>query len=497
MALLHVDGAYGTPAAGSTAPAGDPDAAGYVIYTSGSTGRPKGVAVSHRAVRNLSRWHADATGITPADRHAVVCGQSFDASVLEVWPALLAGASLAIADDHVRLDPAALARWYRTAGVTLTILPTALAEAVLALPAPLQPSLRHLLIGGDRLRTRPHPGVSYEVRNVYGPTEATVLATTAVVTDPTVDDGPISIGRPVDNVRLHVLDAAGRAVPVGARGELYIGGPGLALGYLHRPELTAERFVTGVPAAPGERLYRTGDLVRWTPAGDLEFLGRIDDQVKVRGYRVEPAEVTAVLLGLAEVADGVVTALRDRAGDAYLAAYVVPTGGGDPDRLAGRLADALARELPDHMVPRAWAFLSALPVNSNGKVDRATLPRPGVQAGPSGPAPAAVPASPAAPPPAAAPPVPAPTPPDDLEEAVRTLWCAELDRTPDQTPADASFFALGGHSITAMRLLGRLRETTGVEYPVLRFFRAPTIRAMAEHLREQRPAVNGRVRGTL
>ncbi|WP_407566832.1 MupA/Atu3671 family FMN-dependent luciferase-like monooxygenase [Polymorphospora sp. A560] len=506
VATLHVDITGDAPAAGTAVPADDPDAAGYVIYTSGSTGRPKGVAVSHRAVRNLSRWHADATGTTPADRHAVVCGQSFDASVLEVWPALVAGASLAIADDHVRLDPAALARWYRTAGVTLTILPTALAEAVLALPVPAQPPLRHLMIGGDRLRTRPHPGVSYQVSNVYGPTETTVLATTAVVADPTVDDGPISIGRPVDNVRLHVLDPAGRAVPVGARGELYIGGPGLALGYLHRPDLTAERFVTGVPAAPGERLYRTGDLVRWNPAGELEFLGRIDDQVKVRGYRVEPAEVAAVLLGLAEVADGVVTAPRDRSGDAYLAAYVVPAGGADPDGLAGRLADALARELPDHMVPRAWAFLPALPVNSNGKVDRAALPAPGLQAGPSGTAPAAGPApSEVVSETAAVPPAPAaavapaarPAPPDDLERTVREMWCAELDRTPDQTPPEASFFALGGHSITAMRLLGRVREATGVEYPVLRFFRAPTIRAMADHLREQRPATAARVRGTL
>ncbi|CAM5745003.1 putative Linear gramicidin synthase subunit C [Streptomyces afghaniensis 772] [Streptomyces afghaniensis] len=307
--------------------------------------------LTHRGVVDLCEWQHRRFAFTPADRSAVVCSQSFDASILEIWPALTAGASVTIAGEDLRRDPLALARWYTEQGVTFSILPTALGEQVLRLPPTDQPPLRHLLLGGDVLRTRPRPEAPYETVNVYGPTEVTVLCTTETVSpqdtaarqDPA---RPIALGRPVDNVTLSVLDAAGSPVPVGAVGELYVSGPGVALGYLHRPELTEERFLPDPDGGPDARRYRTGDLVRWNGDGRLEFCGRADDQVKIRGFRVEPEEVSRVLNALDGVREAAVLARRNDRGEAYLAAYAVPAdpiGAAADDRQA--LADLLAEEL--------------------------------------------------------------------------------------------------------------------------------------------------------
>ncbi|MFF8669996.1 MupA/Atu3671 family FMN-dependent luciferase-like monooxygenase [Streptomyces sp. NPDC015242] len=478
-----------TPGAG--APATGPGSACCVLYTSGSTGTPKGVVVSHRGVVDLCAWQHRRFALTPADRSAAVCSQSFDASLLEIWPALTAGASVAVAGDDLRKDPLALARWYAERGVTFSILPTALGEQVLRLPPADQPPLRHLLLGGDVLRTRPRPEAPYETVNVYGPTETTVLCTTETVAPQGPDAaGPIPIGRPVDNVTLSVLDPSGRPVPVGAVGELYVGGPGVALGYLHRPGLTAERFVPDPDGGPDARRYRTGDLVRWTADGTLEFRGRADDQVKIRGFRVEPEEVSRVLNSLDAVREAAVLARRNGHGEAYLAAYVVPAGpaSADPSASGGagwseaagasaddrqaradRLTGELAARLPEYLVPRAWRILPALPVTGNGKLDRAALPPPDLvstaparQRGPAG------------------------EPPDgertDVERRLRALWAAEFGIDADALTADTSFFDLGGHSITAMRLVNQVREEFGTEYPMLSFYREPTLRAMTAHL---------------
>ncbi|MCC3770155.1 non-ribosomal peptide synthetase, partial [Streptomyces sp. UNOC14_S4] len=450
----------------------------YVVHTSGSTGTPKGVAVSHHAVLDLCQWHHRRFGFTPADRAAAVCGLGFDASVMEFWPALTAGASVAVADDDaVRKDPLALARWYRTRNVTFTVLPTALGETVLELPAEEQPPLRHLLLGGDALRTRPRPGVPYETVNVYGPTETTVLCTTETVTPD--GHGEITIGRPVDNVRLRVLDAAGQPVPVGTVGELHVGGPGVARGYLGRPEATDERFRTDPVAG---RVYRTGDLVRWTEDGRLEFRGRTDDQVKIRGYRVEPEEPARALAALDGVREAAVLARRDARGEAYLAAFAVPAdpvGGtsayGSSDTAADRqafadlMADELAARLPEYLVPRAWAVLGSLPYTANGKLDRAALPATdlvtgagGGRASDAGDAGDRGPAS-------------------DTERRLRELWADQLGRLvtdPGQLRPDTSFFDLGGHSIAAIRLLNRVRAEFATDYPMARFYQEPTLRAM-------------------
>ncbi|CAM5237086.1 Amino acid adenylation domain-containing protein OS=Streptomyces alboniger OX=132473 GN=CP975_10200 PE=4 SV=1 [Streptomyces alboniger] len=449
-------------------PASGPDALCFAVYTSGSTGTPKGVAVPHRAVVDLCQWHHERFGFTADDRAAAVCSQSFDAAALEIWPALTAGATVVVADEEVRRDPAALARWYAERGITFSILPTALGEGVLALPADRQPPLRHLLLGGDVLRTRPRPGAPYETVNVYGPTEVTVLCTTQPV-EPLGAEGaadPIPIGRPVDNVTLRVLDADGREVPAGEVGELYVGGPGVATGYLGRPDLTAERFVPDPLGAEGT-LYRTGDLVRWTATGALEFRGRSDDQVKIRGYRVEPEEVTRALNALPGVTDAVVLAQRDRRGEARLAAYAVPAAATAGEReTADRLTRELAARLPDHLVPRAWALLPALPLSGNGKLDRAALPEPSLITTVEGPAQAgrAVHAT------------------GDTEDRLRTLWAEEFGLAAAAIGPDASFFELGGHSITAIRLANSVREEFGTEYPVARFYEEPTLRAMAAYL---------------
>ncbi|WP_051110543.1 MupA/Atu3671 family FMN-dependent luciferase-like monooxygenase [Longispora albida] len=401
-----------------------PDDRCYVIYTSGSGGRPKGVEIAHRGVVNLCQWAGRYFGLGPADRGALVCGQSFDASVFETWPVLTAGGSLAIAGEHLRLDTKALARWYAEAGITFTLLPTALGEALLGLPAAGQPPLRHLTIGGDALRRRPAPGMPYTVTNLYGPTETTVLVTAATVGP----EGPdmIPIGHAVDGAQLSIVD-----------GELVVEGPPVGLGYLG-----GERF-GGV--------YRTGDLVRLGPDG-YEYLGRADDQVKVRGYRVSPSEASRALATLPGAGQAVVLAHRDNRDEAYLAGYVVPAPGTSHSGLVERLKAMLSEKVPPYLVPTAWSLVEALPLTVNGKVDRAAL-------------------------------APEPTPPQqDLAERLRALWSAELGQPASVIGDDDGYFALGGHSVSVMRLLNRVREELGHEYPVLEFFQRPTLRAMLDRL---------------
>ncbi|MFF7313844.1 MupA/Atu3671 family FMN-dependent luciferase-like monooxygenase [Streptomyces sp. NPDC008137] len=448
-----------------------------VLYTSGSTGTPKGVVLAHRGVVDLCAWQHRRFAFTRADRSAVVCSQSFDASLLEIWPALTAGASVVIANEEPRRDPRSLARWYAEQGITFSILPTALGEQVLRLPPADQPPLRHLLLGGDVLRTRPRPDAPYETVNVYGPTEVTVLCTTHTV--PARGEDPaaaIALGRPVDNVTLSVLDASGTPVPVGTAGELYVGGPGVALGYLHRAELTEERFPPDPLGGPDARRYRTGDLVRWRADGTLEFCGRADDQVKIRGFRVEPEEVSRVLNALDGVREAAVLARRNDRGEAYLAAYAVPadpvgTTADDRQAFADLVAEELAARLPEYLVPRAWRVLPALPLTGNGKLDRTALPTPDL-----------VTTAPATKPGTTTGDAPEAGHRTDVERRVRQLWADEFGIDADAIAADASFFDLGGHSITAMRLVNQVREEFGTDYPMLSFYQEPTLRAMTTQL---------------
>ncbi|MFI0796844.1 amino acid adenylation domain-containing protein [Micromonospora rubida] len=422
----------------------------WCVYTSGSTGRPRAVGVPHRAAVDIVDWHTRALALTGADTVAHALGLGFDANLAEIHPALAAGATLHLVPSRVRADPARLvAEWHR-AGVTVAFLPAPLAELLLALPTPPAPTVRTLVVGGSQLRRRPPAGYPAAVLNAYGPTEAAVVTTAGPV--PADGPGPIDIGRPVDHRRLYVLDRRGGPVPPGAAGELHVGGTGLARGYLGRPAATAAAFLPDPFAAtPGGRMYRTGDLVRLRGDGAVEFLGRVDDQVKIAGHRVEPGEAAAALALLPGVRQATVVARHDRA-EPYLVGYVVGDDGESPAARTARLAAELGERLPAHLVPRAWVTLDALPTGDTGKVDVARLPAPDQ------------------------PPV-GEEPRPGRERLVHDAWCAELGVA--QVPLDVSFFAAGGDSLGAVRLANRLREALGVEVGVDRVLRSPGVRAMA------------------
>jgi len=312
LATDYTDQSYGS----------DPDLC-YVIYTSGSTGLPKGVEITHGSLMNLIRWHQRVYQVSAADRATQVAGLAFDASVWEVWPYLTAGASVHIADEETRLSPQKLIAWLDAKRITISFLPTPLAEAVLDEQWPQGACLRTLLTGGDRLRRAPRSGLPFQLANNYGPTENTVVTTWTFVNE---EVGPPPIGRPVDNAEVYVLDEELRLAPIGVVGELFTGGENLARGYLNRPDLTAERFIPNpFSVEPGERLYRTGDRVRLRGDGQIEFLGRVDEQVKVRGFRIELGEIEAALAEQEEIREAVVVAREYSAGEKRLVAYVVPS----------------------------------------------------------------------------------------------------------------------------------------------------------------------------
>lgn len=413
------------------------DDVAYVIYTSGSTGAPKGVEVTHRGLANLVAWHRDTYRPSPGERASSLAGLGFDASVWETWPTLAAGATLCLAPAGVAADVDALLGWLDAQTVAVAFLPTPVAEAALATDR-WPSSLRLLLTGGDRLRRRPPPGLHFTLHNHYGPTEASVVATAALV-EP---DGtaPPAIGRPLPNTAAYVLDPRGALAAEGVVGELHLGGSGLARGYLGRPDLTAERF-RDHPCYG--RLYATGDLVRWGPDGALGYVGRADDQVQIRGVRVEPAEIETALAGAPGVTDAAV-AMRD----GRLVAYIVGT-------TEDRACQAhLAARLPASHLPTAYVPLPALPLTGNGKVDRAALPAPErprlVQ------------------------------PRNRAEAAVAAAWSEVLGVT--DVGVHDNFFALGGHSLLATQLVSRIRSRLETDLPLRALFDAPTIAQLAARL---------------
>jgi amino acid adenylation domain-containing protein len=426
--------------------------AAYVIYTSGSTGRPKGVVIEHAGLSRLIVWTTRAFALGPGDRMTQSMSPGFDASVWEVWACLASGATLVVPPREILAAPADLLRWMARESVTRAFLPPLLAGGVMAETLPAKLSLQTLWTGGDRCPAPP-PGLPFELVNLYGPTEATVMATAERVTGP----GAPPIGRPVAGAEVFLLDPDLRPVPPGAPGEIALGGPGLARGYLGRPDLTAERFL---PTPGGARLYRTGDLGRFLPDGRLEFLGRVDRQLKVRGFRVEPAEVEAALARHPAVAAAAITAGPDAAGALRLTAWVVQRPGAEPVG-ATDLRTFLAESLPEAMIPAAFHELAALPLTAAGKLDRAALAAPRPET------PRAAPAA------------------NPVEEKLLALW-REVLEVPRVEPGD-SFFDLGGHSFLLARLRTRIQETFGVELPMLTLFDQPTPAALARHLRG-RPA---------
>nr|UXE44649.1 linear gramicidin synthase subunit B [uncultured bacterium] len=463
------DGGDDTAARIGSAPL--PSSLAYVIYTSGSTGRPKGVAVQHDSLLNLVAWHRDRYRLAPGDRASQIASVTFDAAVWELWPNLAAGATVVLADEEVRLDPRRLVDWLVAERINVAFLPTPLAEAALASPWPAGGSLRALLTGGDALRAASYPRLPFELVNHYGPTESTVVTTCATVPTGVAAPGAPPIGRPIANTRVYVLDAARNPVPIGVAGELYVGGAGLARGYLHRPDLTAERFV-GDPfaAGSGQRLYRTGDVVRFRADGALEFLGRNDDQMKLRGFRIEPGEIEGCLREHAQVQDAVALLREDAPGDRRLVAYVVPRGGAVD---AGALRGHLAARLPEYMVPQAIVALDALPLTSSGKVDRRALPPPPDASASDDTASGA--------------------PQDPVEDVLAGLW-REVLRV-DRVGRSDHFFRLGGHSLTASQVVSRVRRVFRAEVSVRSLFEHPTPAAYARYLvaHEGQPGLTDRI----
>ncbi|MBD2910466.1 amino acid adenylation domain-containing protein [Burkholderia pseudomallei] len=462
----------------------------YVIYTSGSTGQPKGVMVEHRSVCNLVAWHAGAFDVGTGCRSASVAGVAFDATTWEVWAALCNGGCLSLAPGDAASDPQALLRWWRAQELDVGFLVTPLAELAYA-TGQSNAGMRTLLIGGDRLSRWPDsmpPGQM--LVNNYGPTEATVVATSGRLQP---GEATPPIGRPIANTRVYVLDAWLRPAPIGVAGELYIGGVQVARGYLNRPELTRERFIDD-PFVAGGRLYRTGDLARWRTDGSLEYLGRNDFQVKIRGFRIELGEIEAQLAKVADVREVVVLA-RDSAAEVHDSAteHATPNAPspspetttataaatatataiekrlvayytGDADVVA--LRAQAAQHLPSYMVPSAYVRLDAWPLTPNGKLDRRALPAPADDAYARAEYEA---------------------PQGAKEEALAAIW-RELLHV-ERVSRHDNFFELGGHSLLAVQLVSRLRQALSVEVALGTVFDAPVLSALAERLEAENTAV--------
>ncbi|MEC2356016.1 amino acid adenylation domain-containing protein, partial [Bacillus velezensis] len=430
----------------------------YMIYTSGTTGQPKGVMVEHHALVNLCFWHHDAFAMTADDKSAKYAGFGFDASIWEMFPTWTIGAELHVIDEAIRLDITRLNHYFEEHGVTITFLPTQLAEQFMELE---NTSLRMLLVGGDKLkRAVKQP---YTIVNNYGPTENTVVATSGVINP---EEGSLSIGRAIANTRVYILGDGDQVQPEGIAGELCVAGRGLARGYLNREEETAKRF-TADPFVPGERMYRTGDLVKWNAQCGIEYIGRIDQQVKVRGYRIELSEIEVRLAQLADVHDAAVTAVEDKAGNTALCAYVAP----QQDDIEA-LKSALKDTLPDYMVPAFWVEMDELPVTANGKIDKKALPAPDIEAGSAA----------------------YKAPETEMETLLSDIWQEVLGL--DQIGVSDNFFTLGGDSIKGIQMASRLNQH-GYKLEMKDLFQHPTIEELVSYVErtEGKQADQGPVEG--
>jgi thioesterase domain-containing protein len=433
-----------------------------VIYTSGSTGRPKGVQIPHRAVVNFLSSMAERPGLSTGDRLLAVTSLSFDIAGLEIWLPLTVGAQVEIASRETTGDGAKLRRLLETGGITVMQATPSTFRLLIEAGWAGTPGLK-VLIGGEA--TPPELAEKLldraaSVWNMYGPTETTIWS----CIQPLQKSAPVLIGRPIDNTRTYVLDQRGNPVPAGVTGELYIGGDGLAHGYLGRPDLTSQRFVPDPFHGGGSRrLYRTGDLCRQRRDGAIEFLGRADFQVKLRGYRIELGEIEATLAEHPAIREAVVVAFEGTPGDQKLVAYVT-TREAAPS--AADLRSHLRAKLPEYMVPARFIVLEKLPLTANNKIDRHSLPPPNQVA-----------ASPAA------------AEPDDrlprsaLETKLRGVWEEVLGV--QGIGVHDNFFEIGGHSLLALKLFDRVSRTFGVNLPIASLFQAPTIAGLGRLLRQE------------
>jgi amino acid adenylation domain-containing protein len=460
----------------------------YIIYTSGSTGRPKGVPVQHKGFINLVYYHRKVFEEGPGDRMSQVAGPGFDAMGFEVWPCLLNGGTLIIADDETRTDVVQLKEWLIKNQVTVSFQPTVIAEQLLKEKWPQEIALRALRTAGEQLTCYPASSLPFRFYNLYGPTEDTVWTTWTEPgikenNDPRVIKYP-PIGKPIANHRVYIIGDGGTLQPIGVAGELCIAGEGLALGYLNQPQLTAQRFIEQVTDAhqPGrsrgrffqeapltrqkQKIYRTGDLARWLKDGNIEFLGRIDFQVKIRGFRIELEEIEAQLLKHEKIKEALVLATENTQGEKYVCAYIVPEKSEDllseiPE--SPELKEYLSYRLPAYMVPTYFVPLDRIPLTTTGKIDRKALPVPEIAAGEDYVAPK-----------------------NDIEKKLAAIWANVLNINQEIIGVHANFFDLGGHSLKATLMTAKASSEMQVDVPLLEVFKKPTIKKLAQYIQETR-----------
>ncbi|MBB6503040.1 non-ribosomal peptide synthetase, partial [Pedobacter cryoconitis] len=425
----------------------------YVIYTSGSTGRPKGVMIEHHSVVNLIHWHIAAYELTAESQSTSMASVGFDAFGWEIWPYLSAGSTVHLLNDDIRISPEDLMKYFVSASITHSFMATGLVTEMINTLNKRETSLKFLLTGGDRLPAVNTTDLSCILVNNYGPTENTIVTTSYQLSD---QEGAIlpSIGKPVLNSVVYVLDANLGFSPIGVPGELCIGGPQLARGYLNLPALTAEKFITD-PFDAEKRLYRSGDLVRWLPDGNLEYLGRIDDQVKIRGYRIELGEIENILRQHPQIAECVVLAKADHTGNKRLVGYVLSQEIFDKEDIQSWLKG----HLPDYMIPALWVELKEIPLTSNGKIDRKALPDVEEEKMTSVAFTAAR---------------------NKTEQLLELIWKELLGV--ERVGVYDNFFDLGGHSLLAMRLAAAIRKELLIELAVKELFTYPTIATLAAYL---------------
>lgn len=439
------------------------DQLAYVIYTSGSTGLPKGVQVTHRGLLNLVHWYQRAFQVTEHDRASHLASVGFDGTVWEIWPLLCAGATLLLPEEQMKFSAELLQQWYLTQHITLSFVPTPLAEQLLVLQWPAEMALRYMHTAGDQLHTFPGADLPFVLVNNYGPTENTVDATYEWV--PTLaqrrNGEQPSIGRPLANVEAYVFDASLQPLPVGVPGELYLGGVALARGYLHQPALTAERFVPHpLSSEPGARLYKTGDVCAFLPDGRLNFIGRNDRQIKLRGFRIELGEVEAHIQQYPAVNQVALVAHVGKNGQKYLVAYMVQEQG--HTLKIDELRSFLRTSMPEYMIPAYFLVLDALPLTSSGKLDRKALPAPELAS--QGEQRIHV------------------APQTQLELQLAEIWQDVLQC--ENVGIQDNFFDLGGHSLRMAQVHQRLQTLLQRKISLLDLFQHSTIQALAMYLQQ-------------
>ena len=431
-----------------------PDSLAYVIYTSGSTGFPKGVEITHANLANVVRWHREACSVNSQDRVSHLLGLGFDAAALEIWAHLCAGATLCLPDEMERSSPELIQAWLIRERVTISLAPAILGARLMTLEWPPDSALRTLIVGGDVLHQAPPASLPFRVINHYGPTECTVVTTWATLT-PGSDELP-PIGHPIDGAKVYLLGDQGLQVPDGTVGEIYIGGSGVGRGYRNLPALTEQSFLPDPFAGVTDAImYRTGDLGRRRADGQLEFHGRQDRQVKIRGQRVELDEVGSVLLRHPDVSFAVAVERSSDAGEKQLTAYVL-FNDRHPVPTTRELQEYLLRSLPDYMIPSAFARLRFLPLSANGKLDLTMLASHGDLLPPE-----RTQEAPATP----------------IEEKLLAMMQEVLGN--NAIGGNDNFFLIGGHSLLGMQLVMRIRQSFGTDLTLQQLFEAPTVKRLA------------------